>query len=168
MSLAIIIHRFAGLQPVATKKQRQRGMTAVELGAVIAGGLLFLAAATYGVLRSLDNQKYGALTQTIAADMPSILFNQYATNGTLAQLTTAKGKDIIVGGGANSATPWGGSWAIQTAGAASTVTIRFPIGGGQGTTKGPTLAATLPTQYPVISAATYASGNLDISYNLQN
>lgn len=156
--------------PVRNTKMRnsQRGFTAVELGAVIAGALLFVAVATFGILRSLDNNRYSGLVQTVGVDIPAQLMNLYATTGTLASLSTTAGKNILTGMGVKATTEWGTNWTVQTAGTPTTVTLRFPLGGSQAATKGPTLQTSLTTQFPIISAAAFASPNLDISYNVQN
>lgn len=149
-------------------RNNKKGFTAVELGAVIAGALLFVAVATFGILRALDNNRYSALAQTAGVDVPAALMNIYSTTGTLTSLSTTGGKAILTGMGIKPNTEWNTAWTVQTAGTGTTVTLRFPLGGGQAATKGPTMQASLPTQFPIISAAAFTSPNLDLTYNLQN
>lgn len=151
-----------------TRKKSQRGFTAVELGAAIAGGLLFLSVVTFGIIRSLDNNRYSTVTAMIGGDMASAIMGVYGTTGTLTSLTTAGGAAILTGAGVKSTTPWGTSWAVQTAGTADTVVIRFPLAGGQKLNKGPGLAANLSTQFPIVSTATFADPNLDVTYDVVN
>lgn len=148
--------------------RRQRGLTLIEVGGAIAGGIIFLALATFGVLRALDNNRYSTLNRMIGNDMAGAVLNIYSTAGTLTSLTTAAGKNILVGMGVKGETPWNTLWTVQTAGTANTVVIRFPIGGAQAATKGPTLAPTLSGQYPIVSAATFATNNLDVTFNTIN
>lgn len=150
------------------RKKSQRGFTAVELGAAIAGGLLFLSVVTFGIIRGLDNNRYSTMTALIGGDMASAIMSVYGTTGSLTSLTVAGGPGILTGAGVKSTTPWNTSWTVQAAGTASTVVIRFPLGGNQKVAKGPGLATTLSAQFPIVSTATFADPNLDVTYNVVN
>lgn len=146
----------------------QQGFTALELAAAIAAGLLFLAIVTFGVIRGLDNNRYTTLTAMIGGSMTSAILSVYTSNGSLSSLTVIAGSGILTGAGVKSTTPWGTPWAVQTAGTAGTVQIRFPLGGVQKLTKGPSLATSLPSIFPVVTSASFADPNLDVTFNLIN
>lgn len=154
-------------------KARKLGLTAVEVSAAIAIGILFVAAATFGVLRQIDNSRYSTFTNLLGSDLAGAVTNVYSTTGTLTSLTAdATGKSVLTGMGVTPNTPWNTAWTVSAAGTANTVGITFPAGGSQSNTKMPGIATTLGTQYPIISAATYtagttgAAGNLVVTYNV--
>jgi len=148
-----------------SKLRRRKGMTALEVAIAIGAGLLFLAAAAYGVIRYLDNMRYNTLTRLAGDQMVSVLGQVYGQQGTLASLTTAAGVGIISGMGVNPNTPWGGAWTVKTAGTQNTVQLQYPLGGNQLATQGPAIAANLGTQYPMMTC-TFTSPNLLCSYNM--
>ncbi len=140
-------------------KARKLGLTAVEVSAAIAIGILFVAAATFGVLRQIDNSRYSTFTNLLGSDLAGAVTNVYSTTGTLTGITAdAAGKAVLTGMGVAPNSPWNTAWTVSAAGNASTVSFSFPLGGSQTNSKMPTISATLPTQYPIISAATYTAG----------
>ena len=149
------------------RKSDESGFTLIELAGAVGGGILFLALASFGVLRALDNNRYSSLTRMIGNDVPAAIINISSTTGTLTSLAAnAAGKNILVGMGLKPTTPWNTAWAVQGAGTANTVQLRFPLAGAQAATKGPTLGTTLAVEYPIISAAAFAGVNLDVTYNV--
>ena len=148
------------------RKSDESGFTLIELAGAVGGGILFLALASFGVLRALDNNRYSSLTRMVGNDVPAAIINISSTTGTLASLTTAAGKNILVGMGLKPTTPWNTAWTVQTAGTPTAVQLRFPLAGAQAATKGPTLGTTLAVEYPIISAAAFAGVNLDVTYNV--
>jgi len=143
------------------------GFTLIELAGAVGGGILFLALASFGVLRALDNNRYSSLTRMVGNDVPAAIINIQSTTGTLVSLTAnAAGKAILTGMGLKPTTPWNTQWAVQGAGTPTTVQLRFPLAGAQAGTKGPTLGTTLAAEYPIISAAAFAGVNLDVTYNV--
>lgn len=111
--------------------RRRKGMTALEVAIAIGAGLLFLAAAAFGIIRFLDNQRYNVMNRLAGSQAVALLGQIYGQQGTLAALTTANGVGILTGMGLKATTPWGGVWTVSTAGGASTVSLSFPLGGPQ-------------------------------------
>lgn len=149
--------------------RKSKGFTLIELSITIAAGIIFIALAAFGSLRALDNTRYSSLTRMIGSDTAGAITNLFGTNGTLTSLTAnAAGKNILVGAGVKAETPWTTAWAVQTAGTANRVVIRYTIGGPQAATKGPSLATNLIVQYPIVQTAVYNAGNLDVTFNVNN
>lgn len=147
------------------KLRRRKGMTALEVAIAIGAGLLFLAAAAFGIIRFLDNQRYNVMAQLAGSQAVALLGQVYGQQGTLTALTTANGVGILSGMGMKTTTPWGGAWTVSTAGGASTVSLSYPLGGPQVATAGPTFASNLGAQYPM-ATCTFTTPNLICAYNV--
>jgi hypothetical protein len=91
-------------------RRKERGYTAIELGAAIAGGLIFIAIATFGILRALDNNRYSTLVQMVTAQVPQALVATLSNSGSLVNglgTAAAGAKTRIEAAGVPADTPWG-------------------------------------------------------------
>lgn len=161
--------------------EKQRGYTAIELGAAIAGGLIFIAAATFGILRAMDNNRYSTLISQATSAAPQALMAVYTNNGTLFRGLTndpAVARTGVVNAGLKGETPWNLPFVVSAAPAAgnpNVITIDYPVSGAQADVKAPTIAAQIVDSDGVgadgmITAAVYDAANdlISVTYNLTN
>lgn len=109
------------------RARNNKGFTLVEIlivSAIVAIGSLLLL---NQVLGSKAESEVSDAQKQITVDLPTKLVGVYTGSGrSYASLaSSAAGKSVITDRGIDASMPWGDTWAIQTAGTATAVTMRY-------------------------------------------